>query len=264
MIEIIPKIDRIEEYMELAERYSLGFEYNDFFDPELLDDKNALRTRIARYRQCGRPKGTDTLHGAFYDIVPFSWDRGISRHSLYRMEQSVEAAAELQCRAVIFHAGLRPEFAGSEKYYRNWLETMISVARRLTAQSDVEIYYENVYESSPEELGELADSLRDERGFGICLDVAHLILAGGGRQENLKRFLRRLSPYIRHFHLNDNHLRTDDHLALGCGDIRWDEVFQRIRENGLSDRSMLLEVNGLEKISRSLEYLRGTEICQAG
>lgn len=264
MIEIIPEIDRIEEYMELAERYSMGFEYNDFFNPELLDDKNALRMRIRRYRQLGRPRHTDTMHGVFYDIVPFSWDSGISRHSLYRMEQSVEVAAELECRAVIFHAGLRPEFAGGEKYYRNWLETMSSVARRLTAQSDVEIYYENVYESSPEELGELADSLRDESSFGICLDVAHLILACGGDQENIKRWFCRLSPYIRHFHLNDNHLKTDDHLALGCGAIKWDEVFSRVRKSGLSDKSMLLEVNGLEKINRSLEYLRGTEICQMG
>ena len=264
MIEIIPEIDRIEEYMELAERYSLGFEYNDFFNPELLDDKDALRMRIRQYKQLGRPKHRDTMHGAFYDIVPFSWDSGISRHSLYRMEQSAEVAAELGCRAVIFHAGLRPEFAGSEKYYRNWLETMISAARKLTAQSDVEIYYENVYESSPEELGELVDSLRDESGFGICLDVAHMILAGGGDRENMERWFRRLSPYIRHFHLNDNHLKTDDHLALGCGDIKWDEVFRLVGKSGLSDKSMLLEVNGQDKINRSLEYLRGTEIWQVG
>ena len=51
---------------------------------------------------------TDTMHGAFFDIVPFSWDSGISRHSLYRMQQSAEIAAGLGCRAVIFHAGLRP------------------------------------------------------------------------------------------------------------------------------------------------------------
>jgi len=262
MLEIIPKIDRIEEYMELAEKHSLGFEYNDFFDPELLDDTAALRERIRQYRQLGRPKHVDTMHGAFYDIVPFSWDSGISRHSLYRMQQSVEIAGELGCRAVVFHAGLRPQFAGNEKYYRNWLNTMSSVARKLAAQSDVEIYYENMEEISPKELGELADSLRDESRFGICLDVAHMVLAGGPAPENAKDWIHRLTPYIRHFHLNDNHLRTDEHLALGCGSIDWAEIFLRIRQSGLWDRSMLLEVNGLEKINRSLEYLR-EEVCQA-
>ena len=252
MIEIIPEIDRIEEYVELAEQYSLGFEYNDFFNPDLLDDEGAIREKIRQYRQLGRPEKTDTMHGAFYDIVPFSWDSGISRHSLYRMQQSVEIAAELGCRAVIFHAGLRPEFAGSERYYRNWLETMAVTARKLAAQSDVEVYYENVQETSPVELAELADSLRDECRFGICLDVSHMILTKGAPPEE---WICRLAPYIRHFHLNDSHLKTDDHLALGCGGIDWKDIFGRIRQHGLWDKSMLLEVNGLEKIRVSLDYL---------
>lgn len=252
MIEIIPEIGRIEEYAELAEQYSLGFEYNDFFNPDLLDDEGGIREKIRQYRQLGRPEKVDTMHGAFYDIVPFSWDSGISRHSLYRMQQSAEIAARLGCRAVIFHAGLQPEFAGGKRYYCNWLEIMAEAARKLTAQSGVEIYYENVKEISPAELAELADSLQDVSCFGICLDVAHMMLTRGASPEE---WIHRLTPYIRHFHLNDNHLKLDDHLALGCGDIDWKDIFGRIRQHGLWDKSMLLEVNGLEKIRISLDYL---------
>ncbi|MCM1119205.1 MAG: sugar phosphate isomerase/epimerase [bacterium] len=255
MIEIIPEIDRIEEYVKLAEQYSLGFEYNDFFAPELLDDREAIRERISRYRRLGRPEKTDTMHGAFFDIVPFSWDSGISRHSLYRMQQSAEIAAELGCRAVIFHAGLRPQFAGNERYYRNWLETMSRAAEELTAQWEVEIYYENVEEHSPAELRELADRLCEESRFGICLDVAHMLLTGGEPEE----WFRVLAPYIRHFHLNDHHLKEDEHLALGCGSIDWKDILGRISRHELQDRSILLEVNGLEKITLSLEYLH--KIC---
>lgn len=258
MIEIIPEIDKIEEYAELAERHSLGFEYNDFFNPDLLDDEGGIRERIRRYRQLGRPERKDTMHGAFYDIVPFSWDSGIGRHSLYRMQQSTEIAAELGCRAVVFHAGLRPEFAGGERYYRNWLETMASVARKLTAQCDVEVYYENVQETSPAELAELADILGDEGRFGICLDVSHMMLTKGASPEE---WIHRLAPYIRHFHLNDSHLKRDDHLALGRGAIDWKDIFETIRQCGLGGKSMLLEVNGLEKIVLSLEYLEKAGIC---
>lgn len=261
MIEIIPEIDKIEEYEELAEKYSLGFEYNDFFNPDLLDEEAVIKERIRQYRQLGRPEKADTMHGAFFDIVPFSWDRGISRHSLYRMEQSAEIAAELGCRAVIFHAGLRPEFAGGERYYRNWLETMTEAARKLAAQSGVEIYYENVQETSPAELAELADCLREEKRFGICLDVAHLMLTKGAPPEE---WIQRLAPYVRHFHLNDNHLKTDDHLALGSGDIDWKEIFGSIRRHGLQDRSILLEVNGLEKTKSSLEYLEKAGFLHEG
>lgn len=155
-----------------------------------------------------------------------------------------------------FSWGLNPEFAKGEKYYRNWLETMASVARKLAAQADVEVYYENVQETSPAELAELADSLRDERRFGICVDIAHLMLAKGAP---LEEWIHRLAPYIRHFHLNDCHLKTDDHLALGGGDIDWKEVFGQIRQCGLQDKSLLLEVNGLQKISTSLDYLNRLE-----
>lgn len=253
MIEIIPEIDKIEEYQKLAEQYSLGFEYNDFFDPDLLDHREAIREKINRYRQLGRPEKKDTMHGAFFDIVPFSWDSGISRHSLYRMQQSAEIAAELGCRAVIFHAGLRPEFAGNERYYRNWLETMSRVAGELTAQWDVEIYYENVEERSPAQLRELADRLLDESRFGICLDAAHMMLTKGASPEE---WFRGLAPYIRHFHLNDHHLKTDEHLALGCGTIDWKDIFEKISQHGLQDKSILLEVNGLEKVNASLEYMK--------
>lgn len=252
MIEIIPEIDKIDEYAELAEKYAFGFEYNDFFDPDLLDRREAVRERIGRYRSLGRPEGVDTMHGAFFDIVPFSWDSGISRHSLYRMQQSAETAAELHCRAVIFHGGLRPEFAGGERYYRNWLEVMDGTARKLAAQWGVEIYYENVQETSPVQLAELAGGLRDEARFGICLDVSHMLLTGGASPEE---WIQALSPYIRHFHLNDTCLKKDDHLALGCGGIDWREIFGCIGRHGLQDKSMLLEVNGLEKIRTSLEYL---------
>lgn len=252
MIEIIPEIGRIEEYVRLSEQYSLGFEYNDFFDPDLLENESAVRERIRQYRQLGRPGKTDTMHGAFYDLVPFSWDSVISRHSQYRMQQSAEIAAQLECRAVIFHAGLVSEYVKGERYYRNWLETMASVARKLTAESGVEVYYENVQETSPTELAVLADSLRDERRFGICLDVAHMMLTKGAPPEE---WFRELAPYIRHFHMNDTYLRTDDHLALGCGSIDWEEIFGMIRRYSLTDSSILLEVSGLEKTRSSLEYL---------
>lgn len=252
MIEIIPEIGRIDEYVKLSEQYALGFEYNDFFDPDLLENEGALRERIRQYRQLGRPGKRDTMHGAFFDLVPFSWDSVISRHSRYRMQQSAEIAAELGCRAVIFHAGLVPEYIKGERYYRNWLETMAAMARKLTAQADVEVYYENVWEKSPAELAALADSLGDESRFGICLDAAHMMLAGGASPEE---WFRGLAPYIRHFHMNDNHLETDDHLALGCGSIDWQEIFGMIGRYGLAERSMLLEMSGLEKIRTSLQYL---------
>lgn len=54
----------------------------------------------------------------------------------------------------------------------------------------VEIYYENVEEHSPAELRELADRLCEESRFGICLDVAHMLLTGESQKNGFVSWLR--------------------------------------------------------------------------
>lgn len=252
MIEIIPDAGELDKYVELAEKNSLGFEYDDFYAPDLLDDEAALKQRVALYRRLGRPAGTDTLHGAFLDIVPFSWDSGIRRHSLYRMRQSVEIACELGCRGVVFHTGLLPGMVGDKKYRDNWLKMTEETLRKLLEQSgSLEIYCENMFDETPAELKDLALAMRDEKRFGICLDVAHMMLSG----RDPAGWFEALAPYIRHFHINDNHLQRDEHLALGSGSIDWENIFELIGKNQLWKASVLLEMNGLDKIQKSLANL---------
>ena len=56
--------------------------------------------------------------------------------------------------------------------------------------------------------------------------------------------------------MNDNHLEYDEHLALGQGEIDWQQMFRLFGQYGLMDRSMLLEVSGLKRAQMSLEYMR--------
>ena len=254
MIEIIPNAEELEEYLELAGQYALGFEYNDFFDPSLLDNEKALEERIRTYRDLKRPAKTDTMHGAFYDLAHFSLDSGIRRHSLYRMQQSVEIAGRLECRAVVFHGGLNPRFIKGNAYYDNWLDWTTKVMEQLLSQNEeIDIYCENVLENSPKAMAELAERFRDRKNFGICLDIAHMMLAKGDPEE----WFEKLHLYIRHFHMNDTFLQADDHLALGRGRIAWDTVFELIKKYELCDVSRLLEVNGLDTIRESLKFLEG-------
>ena len=250
MLEIIPCWEQIEEYVELAEKHGLAFEYNDFYAPWLLEDASGLKERIRNYKSLGRPQGVDTLHGAFYDILPFSWDSGIRKHSIYRMRQSVEIADELGCRGVVFHTNFSPDFLNNEKYRNNWLESMREVVVQLLSDSNCEIYLENMFDQSPMELADVALLLREEDRFGICLDIAHMLLA----TDIPEYWIRVLAPYIRHFHINDTHLKYDEHLALGQGSIDWRIIEVLLEKYGLKDKSRLIEVNGLDKIWESLKY----------
>lgn len=253
LIEIIPNPKEMEVYEEFAGQNALGFEYNDFYVPDLLDDKEELEKRIALYQGLHRERGRDTLHGAFFDIVPFSWDSGIRRHSIYRMQQSVEIAGRLGCRAVIFHTGLMPGLVKDKKYRANWLASMADTVRMLLRQDGtLQVYCENMFDASPSELSDLAAELDGEERFGICLDIGHVMLT----TEEPMPWFEALAPYIRHFHINDNHFKQDEHLALGCGSIAWDYIFRLMDQYCLWDRSVLLEVRGMEKIRKSREYLQ--------
>jgi len=253
MLEIIPSWEQIDQCIALSEQYGLAFEYNDFYAPEFLDDGAALKKRIADYRSMGRPVGVDTMHGVFYDILPFSLDKGVREHGIDRMRQSVEIAEELGCRAVVFHTNLTPFFLNSAQYRQGWLESMRkTILEILKNSSRCEIYVENMLDDSPAELLALAQALEGERRFGVCLDVAHMMLQPGEPE----KWFKALSPYIRHFHLNDTHLKYDEHLPLGQGLIDWQVIFGLMKKYNLEKKSILLEVKGLDKISQSLEYCR--------
>ena len=64
---IIPDIENIDEYLELAKKYNLGFEFNDFFFPKMLSDKEACEERINSYKKYELPDLL-TSHGDFFDL----------------------------------------------------------------------------------------------------------------------------------------------------------------------------------------------------
>lgn len=253
MLEIIPDVKNIEGYVELASKYSFAFEYNDFYKPGLLDDKDKVNERIKFYKSLGRDTSQDTLHGAFFDTIHFSSDSKIRRIAFERMLQCVEIAEELSCRGVVFHTNFNPAFLNKEVYVNQWLEYSEKVVMELiSASSNVEIYFENMFDESPVQLKMLVDNLADVERFGVCLDIAHMIL---GNVE-AEQWFEQLAPAIKHFHLNDNFLEHDDHLPLGAGRIDWRNIFWLMDKYNLSDASRLFEVTGLDAINRSFDFYR--------
>ena len=99
---IIPKINELDESLKLAEEYGFGFEYNDFFFPDVLDDKRLSDELIGRYKAHELPS-VCTLHGAFFDVLIFSDDREIRRISELRIRQSLDIARKIGASGVVFH-----------------------------------------------------------------------------------------------------------------------------------------------------------------
>ncbi|MGN0350516.1 MAG: sugar phosphate isomerase/epimerase family protein [Roseburia sp.] len=248
---IIPDPAHMEISQKLAGEAQAGFEYNDFFLPEMLDDKKKQMERINAYSKVRSDFSGDTMHGAFLDVTIHSQDLKIREISKLRMCQSMDIAKEMNLRGVVFHTGRLYNFR-DVNYLKNWLELNEQFLRVLLEQyPKQEIWLENMFDEAPDVLAELAERMRDCPGFGICFDYAHAVIYGGNPEE----WFQKLAPFIRHIHINDNDLKGDLHQSVGSGKLNW-ELFQEQILHYKLEASVLIEVNGEEKQKKSIEYMK--------
>ena len=251
-ILIIPDRAELSSYTKFADRLNLGFEYNDFFIPKLLDDTEQLDTVIAGYEQTIAMPGYCTLHGAFLDVTVFSDDSMIARASDYRVEQSLTIAKRLGAKGVVFHTNYIANFK-TDSYRDSFVKKNAAYwSEKLLKYPDIQIYMENMFDDTPELLAGLAEELKGYKNFGVCFDYAHAHVFGNPDEIGL--WVQTLAPYVKHLHINDNDFRQDLHLAVGDGKIDW-KLFKNYFENYFPEATVLIEVSGMEKIRKSLDFL---------
>ena len=249
-ILIIPRINELSVSLSLAGEYGAGFEYNDFFKPDILDNKQLCEEITQKYLAEKLPEYC-TLHGAFFDVIPFSPDKKIREISDLRIEQSIRAAEKIGARAVVFHTNYNP-FLNTRQYLEGWFAQNAEYwGSVLEKHPDINIYIENMFETSPDILAELAQRLCRFDNFGVCFDYAHAAITDIPH----KTWAKALGQYTKHIHINDNDLKSDLHLAIGDGQINFSEFYE-LYEKYLNNASVLVETSSTEAQRRSLERFR--------
>ena len=247
---LIPDCNDIKRSEEIAKVWDAAFEYNDFFDPDLLDDEAALRKRIDLYKDHAQKGLGDNLHGVFYDICLNSFDSRIRIISEKRVDSSMQIAKELNCEKVIFHTNFIPGFI-PDFYVKAWVNRNAGYYRRVCeTYPDIMVCVENMFDFKPDMLLLLAKEMEDVDNFGVCFDIAHINV----HNESCEDWIRELAPYIRHLHINDNDKVADLHLPVGDGTIDWKEFFEVLDKYGINE-GMLIEVRKLDEFEKSMKFL---------
>lgn len=250
---IIPDKDDLEIYEDLAEKYDVGFEFNDFFLPMILEDEGKVCDIVQRYKLSDGLPDYCTSHGAFLDVTVFSDDIRIVEVSDYRVEQSLKIATELGVKGVVFHTNYIANFV-QKSYCDSWVErNFIYWSKKLEKYSNLDIYIENMFDIEPFLLEKLAKKLSIYKNFGVCFDYAHAHVFGD--ENKVDEWVKSLHPYVKHIHINDNDFKEDLHLPLGEGCINWD-IFKKYYEQYFSEASVLLELRGYQNIKKSIEFLK--------
>lgn len=249
-ILIIPEMDNIFECVELSKKYDLGFEYNDFFWPDVLDDDKKISEIISEYKKYDLPEFT-TLHGAFFDVIPFSVDSKIREISKNRILKSIWVAKEIGAKAVIFHTNYNP-FLNSKSYIDEWIEKNVQFwSEILKSHLDIDIYLENMFDTSPDIMEALSEKLCEFENYGICFDYAHASLS----KVNPEEWVKRLGKYIKHVHINDNDGISDLHLAWGDGKLDRQELYA-CYEKYIENATVLVEVVNNDNKIKSIDVLK--------
>lgn len=249
-ILIIPELDSISECIELVGKYGLGFEYNDFFLPDVLDDDTKIAQIISEYKKYKLPEFT-TMHGAFFDVIPFSADSKIREISKKRISRSISIAKKLGAKAVIFHTNYNP-FLNSKCYIDEWIAKNVEYwSEVLEKNPDINIYLENMFDTSPDIMVRISEELCKYENYGVCFDYAHASLS----KVNAKEWAKCLGKYIKHVHINDNDGISDLHLAWGDGNLDR-QMFYDCYTKYFEDATVLIEVANNESKIKSLDVLK--------
>ncbi|MCR5308180.1 MAG: sugar phosphate isomerase/epimerase [bacterium] len=249
---MIPRINELEENLKLRDKLGIGFEFNDFFIPSLLDDKVELEKRIKAYKEIG---GYNTIHGVFFDICFNSSDELIKNASYTRARQTLQIATELGCKKIVFHTNYIVGF-NSVDYKKMWVDrNAIAYKTFLKEFPNIEILVENMFDENDTLILRLLEAVDDPR-FRMCFDVAHANLS----EESIDDWYYNCKKYISHIHINDNLGDSDAHLAIGYGNIDYDYVVRLLNE---FKGTVLIEVKTTEDFLKSLECLlqKGLKLC---
>ena len=248
-ILVIPNREKMSEYLALAQKYGAGFEYNEFFAPAVLDDEAGYETILQDYKHQSLPAYT-TVHGAFFDVIPFSVDERIKQISRLRIDQSIAAAKQMGAKAVVFHTGYNPRL-NSAAYVEKWVKDNAEYwSDILKRNSGINIYLENTFEETPEILEVLSEQLSKYPNYGVCLDYAHASLS----KTEPTVWAKQLGRFVKHIHINDNDGISDLHLAWGDGVIDRNRFYEDY-ETHMKGATVLVETASYENTVKSLEKL---------
>lgn len=163
------------------------------------------------------------LHGPFAELCPCAIDPLVRETARHRFRQTLEMAARLHIRQVVFHGGFVPHVYFPEWYVEQSVLFWREVLREVPKGTVVAL--ENVMEPSPETLCSIARQV-DDRRLGLCLDVGHANTCVS--QTPPGQWVTPMAPYLRHVHLHNNGGENDLHAPVGDGTVPMAEVIDAV------------------------------------
>ena len=197
-----------DDAVQTAREFGLGVELAQFCLAENMD-KTPPDVQASLDAALQVPRRV--LHAPFAELCPAAIDplaRAVTRR---RFLQAAALAKRYGAEKMVVHSGFIPLV-----YYPEWFAPQSAAFWRefLNDVDGLTLCVENVMETSPDALRQIAEQVNDPR-LRICFDVGHAFCQSG----ELAPWLDALAPYSSHVHLHNNHGSFDEHLGLPDGTL---------------------------------------------
>ena len=242
--------DELDQAVDLAVDEGLGIEVT-LYDTGWLMSEAALSEARRVGEELAGHELVITTHGPLYDLNPGSLDPVIRTYTREAFLRGIEVSEALRARKIVYHTFFNPLLphgvlpGWKELSTPLWTETISRAA-----EADVTVCLENSYEPTAELFKDLFLAFDDGR-MRMCYDPAHVHLYS---RDGQSAWVVTLGHLVDHLHLNDNHGASDDHLALGEGEIPYATFLPDLCLS-CEQATVVLEMN-LERARTSLTFLR--------
>lgn len=171
-----------------------------------------------------------TIHLPFMDLSLGALDPWVKEASLRRTFLAMERASIFEPLNLVLHSGYHMDYHRESR--EEWREVFIESSEKIldfAKDLGLIVSLENVFEPEPEFLKPIFEAFKNKLFW--CFDPAHARVFSEKEEMD---WLNILYPYIIEIHCHDNLGKYDEHLAIGKGKVKFNEIFKFLKEKNIT------------------------------
>lgn len=222
----------------------IGLEGDFLWDIDIKHVEQVAQSLISNNLFC-------TLHAPFQDLVPGGFDTRFIDLTRKKLHKAFSLIPILKPKKIVCHLGYNP-MKHSLKF-KQWLDISTQTWSQLlpiAAEHNVQVMFENTYESTPEIHKAFFGQLESFHP-GFCLDTGHIIAFS---KTSWQKWVEEMFPWLGHLHLHDNDGSKDSHNPVGYGVFDFAGLFNELELRN-KNVSCTLEQRTPEDMYQSLKAI---------
>ncbi len=260
-------ISALRQHLDWLAADRRDLELQDFTDAALLNGD--WRARVAEAKALlGAYSGRLGIHGPFWGFTIDSRDVDVQALVARRMDQALDAAAELGADQIVIHSpyttwdhnNLDMGLGGRESML-DCAHACIGAAVKRAESLGIVFVLENIEDRDPMDRLRLAQSFSSP-AVKLSIDTGHAHYAHVSTgAPPVDYFVRLAGEMLAHVHVQDADGYADRHWAPGMGTVNWRAVFAALRGIG-ADPRLNLELREKADIVPGAKTLEGMGLAR--